>query len=256
LRGYQKEGVVQAIRDAGGEMFGITSEPQTLASEAAESWGLDFALVGDPHHEIADQCRERGWLDLIVHTVGDASGKFTRGHDAMVHPKGYFQPGVLALTPERRVLYRWRGVPTRKNNGGATERPTAAHVWQKISEGLAAPTSTDAALDTPPAVDMKGIPWPIFVLLLLANGNFWHPKGFGLKRGGSDDSGRHAKRALGKLALFVAGWIAAFAWLPAGWVAAALLAWGVIVMPGIVALHRTFQNVEQYVEAPDPSEKR
>ncbi len=234
---------MQAIRSAGGEMFGITSEPQTLASEAAGSWGLEFELIGDPHHEIADQCRERGWLDLYVNTVGDSSGKFTRGHDAAVHPKGYFQPGVLVLTRERRILYRWRGVPTRHNNGGATERPTAAHVWQRIAEALAASAVTDAALDTPPVVDMKGIPWPIFVALLLANGNFWHPKGFGLKRGGSDDTSAHAKRAALKLAFFLAGWMAAFALLPVVWAGAALLAWVASVTPGIVALHRTFQNV-------------
>lgn len=243
---------MQAIRDAGGEIFGITSEPQTLASEAGVNWGLEFPLIGDPHHEIADQCRERGWLDLYVNTVVDASGKFTRGLDAAVHPRGYFQPGVLALTREQRVLYRWRGVPTRKNNGGATERPTATHAWQRIAESLAAPADGDAALDTLPATGMKGIPWPLFVPLLLANGNFWHPKGFGLKRGGADDSAVSAKRAAGKLVLFVASWVAAFALLPVAWVGAALLAWGAIVTPGIVALHRSFQNVE----VPDSNEDR
>ena len=123
-----------AIRGAGGEIFGITSEPQTLASEAGASWGLDFPLVGDPHHEIAGLCRERGWLDLYVNTAGD-DRMLARHVDPPAHPKGYFQPGVLALArgpgcaarcraAGHRILYRWRGVPTRHNNGGATERPT------------------------------------------------------------------------------------------------------------------------------------
>ena len=88
----------QAIRSAGGEIYGITSEPQTLASEAAESWELDFPLIGDPHHEIADACRERGWLDLYVNTAV-ASGTFTLSIEAPVHPKG------SVLVPARRTRY-------------------------------------------------------------------------------------------------------------------------------------------------------
>lgn len=244
MRGYQKEGVVDAIRKAGGEIYGITSEPQTLASEAAESWEVGFPLVGDPHHEIADDCRGRGWLDLFVNRYVDPTGMISRGHDAPVHPKGYFQPGVIALSSDERILYRWRGVPTRENNGGATERPTASHVWQSVEKALAESNAPDAELDTPPAVDMKGIPWPFFVLLLLANGNFWRPRGFGLRRRGPDDIGLRAKWAMLKLALFVAGWIAAFVFLPFEWVAISLLAWAAVMTPGIAEMHRTFQNAQ------------
>jgi peroxiredoxin len=244
LRGYQKEGVVAAIRDAGGEIFGVTSEPQTLASEAGESWGLDFPLIGDPHHEIANQCRERGWLDLYVNANGDSQGMLTRDIDAVAHPKGYFQPGVIALSNQHRILYRWRAVPTRGNNGGATERPTGGHVWQRIEQALAARTAADAELDTPPVVGMKGTSWPLFVLLLLANETFWRPKGFAFRRRGPDDVGARAKLAIIKLVLFVVGWITAFVLLPAGWVTVALLAYTAIAAPGIVELHRAFQRVE------------
>jgi hypothetical protein len=91
---------------------------------------------------------------------------------------------------------------------------------------------------------MKGIPWPLFVLLLLANGNFWRPKGFALQRRGPDDVGARAKRAALKLALFAAAWIMAFALLPVGWVALALLVYLAIAVPGIVEMHRAFQSVE------------
>ena len=244
MRGYEKEGVVRAIRSAGGEIFGITSEPQTLATEAAESWGLGFALIGDPHHEIAGQCRERGWLDLYVNAHGDPRNMIARDIHPPTHPKGYFQPGVIALTPEHRIHYRWRAVPTRHNNGGATERATPSYVWQRTLQALAARGAPDAELDTPPTVDMRGIPWPLFVLLLLANGNFWRPKGFALQRRGPDDVAARARRAAIKLGLFVAGWAAAFVVLPPGWVALALLAYAAIAAPGIVEVHRAFQAVE------------
>lgn len=245
MRGFQKEGVVQAIREAGGEIYGITSEPQTLASEAAENWEIDFALVGDPHHEIADACRDRDWLDLFVNRVRDPLGMISRGIETPVHLKGYFQPGVLAMTRECRILYRWRGVPTRHNNGGATERPTTEHVWSSIKAALAAPDAPDAILDRPATVGMKGIPWLLFVPLLLANGNFWRPKGFGLRRRGPDDSIANASRAAMKLALFVAVWLAAFAFLPAAGVVVVLFAWAAIVTPGIIEVHRSFQNEEE-----------
>ena len=44
----------------GGEVFGITSEPQSLAEEAEEAWDLSFPIVGDPHHEIREQLHSRG----------------------------------------------------------------------------------------------------------------------------------------------------------------------------------------------------
>jgi hypothetical protein len=244
LRGYQKAGVVAAIRAAGGEIYGITSEPQTLASEAGASWGLEFPLVGDPQHEIADACRERGWLDLYVNTHRDPGNMLSRDVDPPVHPKGYFQPGVIALSRERRILYRWRTVPTRGNNGGATERPKAADVWREIELALATPGAPDAGLATPTRVDSKGIPWPLFVLLLLANGNFWRPKGFALARNGADDVGQRAVRAMLKLAVFAVGWIGAFALLPAGWVALALVVYAAVATPGIIEAHRAFQSVE------------
>ena len=244
MRGYQHDGVVEAIRRAGGEIFGITSEPHTLANEARVSWELDFKLIGDPHHEIANQCRARGWLDLYVNAEGDAHGMISRDIEAPDHPLGYFQPGVLALSAAERVLYRWRCVPTRHNNGGATERPTPEHVWQKLEAALASPGTLDAELDTPETVDMKGIPWLLFVLLLLANGNFFRPKGLPLQRRGKDDSAARAKRAALKLALFISGWIAAFALFPTGWVALALVAYALAAAPGIIELHRAFQSVE------------
>jgi hypothetical protein len=234
--------VAEAVRAAGGAVFGLTSEPQTLASEAQRDWGVAFETVGDPHHEIADECRERGWLDLFV----NEKIAFLKGHRSWVaHPKGYFQPGVLALARDGRVLYRWRGVPTRWNAGGATTRPTPEHAWEKVRAALEQETGEDAPLDHPESFDSRGPPWPLFVALLLANGNFLFPRGFGLIRGVPGDSNRRVLGALGKLVLFVGGWAAAFAFLPTGWVFGALALWALAVTPGIVHVHREFQSVRE-----------
>ena len=115
LRGYAESGVVEKIRETGGGVIGIMSEPQSLANEAELDWELPFACVGDPHHEILSECRERGWLSLFVNQRVDRQSE---GKPWSPHPKGHFQPGVLAVSSQGRVLYRWRGRTTRQNLGG------------------------------------------------------------------------------------------------------------------------------------------
>jgi hypothetical protein len=227
------------VRAAGGEIYAISSEPQSLASRASTEWRLDFDSVGDPHHEISGACRERGWLDLFVNEHLEFLQQSTA--DAIdwapTHPKGYFQPGVLALTADGGVLYRWRGVPTHKNMGGATERPTAEHVWGHVASALdRGEDIVDAPLDDDPPLDSTGIPWPIFASLLIANGWFLNARGF--------KSARHVALAGLRLLGFVGLWVAAFLWLPALPVAVALGAWAAYITPKVRWVGQQFQNVD------------
>ena len=165
-----KSGVVEAIRAGGGEVYGITSEPQALASRAQADWELPFESVGDPHQEIADTARKRGWLDLRVGEVGDFLTRDTPWE--VSHPKGFFQPGVIALTSEQRLLYRWQSIPTRENAGGAAGRPSAEHVWEHIQQALAEKSDGHAALDETPTLDSKPTPFALFSLILMATAGF------------------------------------------------------------------------------------
>ena len=241
--------IPDTIREAGGAVFAVTSEPQTLATEAGKCWELDFKTIGDPHHEIAGECRANGWLSLFVNTERKAIAG-THGYGA--HPRGFFQPGILALTREGRVLYRWRGRPTRKNMGGATERPVPSEVWKKVSAALEAGESAiDAEMDVPGRIDMPGAPWPLFVTLLMANGNFLRPKTFSLERNGPDDVSQRARNAILKVPLFLGAWILALVFLPTWLVLSALALWAAVVAPPLIELHREFQNVPE--REPDPS---
>jgi hypothetical protein len=243
LRGYGKSGVVERIRAAGGEVFAVTSEPQTLASEAQVHWELAFDSVGDPHHEIAADCKERGWLHLFVNPE---VGPLAEETGFASHPKGHFQPGVLAVTRGGRVLYRWRGRPTRRNAGGATSRPLPERVWGETQKALATgQEGGDAGFDEVTEFDMRAPPWPVFVCLLLANGNFLRPRPFPLSRGGPDDVEKRSKRAVAKALLFLVGLGVAFAALPTAWVLAALAVWGLAITPSMIALHRHFQSVPE-----------
>lgn len=230
-----------AIRAAGGEIYAITSEPQTLARNARDEWETGLEHVGDPHHEIAGACRERGWLSLFTNTwdaLGDGPSSVWRSH-----PKGYFQPGVLAVSRSARVLYRWRSRPTRSNTGGATGRPTPEHVWSRVQGALAeAADAPDVAHDDEAVLDSPPTFWPFFVLLLLANGWFLRPRTFD-QGGGELTPAQRIRRAMRRLVVFAAGWIVAAILLPLWLVGLALAAWVVAILPGLRAVHAAFQHI-------------
>ena len=168
--------MVEKIRAAGGEVFAVSSEPQHLANQAHEHWGLNFDNIGDPHQEIPRVCDERDWLTLYANR-GDTEF-LQRGADWTVeHPKGFFQPGVLAVTQSGRILYRWRSVPSDANLNGTVARPTAEHVWRSIDEALmAGAISGDAAHDDHPEIDSPPPPRIVFMAALIANGWFFQSK--------------------------------------------------------------------------------
>ena len=239
-----RAGVLEAVRQAGGEVYAITSEPQTLAKNAETDWETGLRHFGDPHQEIAGECAARGWLSLFTNDWGDAeetSQWFAGGW--VSHPKGYFQPGVLVLSREGRVLYRWRCRPSRQNIGGAIARPTPEHVWRRVEAARAEPEDApDVAHDDDPELDASATPWPLFVALLFANGWFLRPVPFGQRTKGPSAQQRIRNAAL-RIPLFLAGWVAAALLLPSWLVALAFVAWLVKVVPGVREVNARFQNV-------------
>jgi hypothetical protein len=227
--------VLEQIHAAGGEVFGITSEPQTLATEAEMEWGAGFPIVGDPHHEIRETCSERGWMDVFF----NENYGHLRERAWASHPKGYYQPAVLAVHKSGRVLYRWRCVPKFSNMSGAGGRPEAEYTWDKIQKSL--PGSEDAPLDKMPTMGSETVSWPRFLLILTAHGWFLRPKPFPLAREGDKSSVNPAKM-MRRVYGFVALWLLLLIVLPIGWFGFALLAWLAALTPGLIEVHRQFQN--------------
>ena len=227
--------MVDKIREAGGEVFGITSEPQALAVEAEEAWNLNFPIIGDPHHEIRKICAERGWLDLFY----NENAGHLRNRKWTSHPKGYYQPGVLAVHRTGRVLYRWRCVPKYSNMAGAGSRPEAVYTLEEIRNNLE--KAEDAPIDKNPKLPYEPQSWPRFLLGMTAHGWFLRPKVFPLMREGdtpSADPGKMMRRVWG----FLAMWGVLLALLPTSWVGIAAALWVAILTPGIIEIHRQFQN--------------
>ena len=235
MRSYEQAGVVAEIRAAGGEVFGITSEPQSLAEEAEGAWQISIPVVGDPHHEIRQLLAERGWLDVFY----NEDYGHLRERAWANHPNGYYQPAVIALDRSRRVLYRWRCVPKYSNMSGAGPRPEARYTWDAMRSALASPG--DAVLDRDPHMGAPQLSWLKFLLILTAHGWFVRPKAFPLLRDGDKDAVSPVD-AMRRVYVFVGAWLLAFFFLPAAWVGLAAVIWLLVLTPGLIEIHRQFQN--------------
>ena len=143
-------------------------------------------------------------------------------------------------------MYRWRSRPNRENLGGASNRPTATHVWESVQAELEKPADApDTPLDDAAQLDGGSPPQILFLAMLFANGWFLKPNFFIHKSGkeSRDDMMRLMRVARLRLVTFITAWIAAFAFLPIWIPVLALVGWIAIVAPQINALNKRAQNV-------------
>ncbi|NRB62265.1 MAG: redoxin domain-containing protein [Saprospiraceae bacterium] len=240
LLSYQKNKIVTKIREAGGEIYAITSEPHTLALNANKEWGTHFDHIGDPHHEILADIHQRGWLPLFIWNYQPRFQEEIR--KSLSHPNGIFQPGVLAVNQKGRILYRWRSIPNRRNIGGAACRVTAQHVWVNLEKALAQAQGTpNSPLDEEAVLDSQGYPFPLFLLILFASGWFLKPNFFTMATN-NHSLGQIKKQlqiAKQRIILFFIFWIVAIIWFPAWLTALIFLIWIAIVTPQVYELYRS-----------------
>ena len=122
-------------------------------------------------------------------------------------------------------------------------RPLPEHVWQRVQTALASKSREDAAWDEAPALDAPKIFWPLFVLVLLANGWFIKPRVFNLQPVQQTSVRRRQIMALLRIPVFIGVWIVAFAFLPSWLASGLLLAWGVVAFRGVRKIHEQFQSI-------------
>ena len=158
----------------------------------------------------AKACAQRGWLNIFFN---ENSGHLSN-RKWTSHPKGYYQPGVLAIHKSGRVLYRWRCVPKYSNMAGAGSRPEALYTWEAIRDNLNA--DIDAPLDVDPLLPYQPQSWPRFLLGMTAHGWFLRPKVFRSREGDkpSADPEKMMRRVWG----FLAMWLVFLVTLPTAWV--------------------------------------
>lgn len=200
---------------------------------------MDISVIGDPHHEIRKELKARGWINVFHNP--DYGHLRDRGWAS--HPNGYYQPAVIGINSDGRILYRWRCVPKYSNMSGAGARPDAEYTWSKLQAGMA--LQDDAPLDRSPELGTEQLSWFRFLLILTAHGWFIRPKAFPLLRDGGKDSVSPTD-AMRRWYVFLGLWLLALIVLPATWLAAATAAWLIALVPGLLEIHRQFQN------EPDP----
>ena len=206
-----------------------------MADEAGEDWEFNFPAIGDPHHEIRELLKQRGLLEVFYN---EDCGHL-RDREWASHPKGYYQPAVIALSKSGRVLYRWRCVPKYSNMSGAGARPEARYTWDHVKAALG--DSADAEFDQSPTLGAVDLSWPRFLLILTAHGWFIRPKAFPLAR--ADDKSRVSPGAMmPRVYAFLALWAVALVLFPAVWVGVAAAIWLMALTPGLIEIHRQFQN--------------
>jgi len=208
----------------GGEIVGLTADSQAHADAAKAEWGIDFPLVADPSCQLVTVLNEKGWITSVIERTTDSafSEDFTRAQLGMTFQVGMLQPGVVALrgavddatvgnddtmgwdtvTVDPEILLTWGLVPTAANINGATNRLNPSTAVAAVRRSL----SGDLSLARPPIEQGKGSRYPIdnpslplFYMLLMANGNFIHPRAFAQTPDGSGDVTAMTKSAMTKL---------------------------------------------------------
>ena len=107
--------LVDDIRDVDGEIYGVTSDPQTTADQVKSEWKLQFDILSDPLNTLA--------ANHAHITKAGATG-------------GIAHPGVMAAGKFKRILYEWYVNPHLERLGIELATPSAADSWAKIQQAL------------------------------------------------------------------------------------------------------------------------
>lgn len=132
---------------------------------------------------------------------------------------------------------------------GAGGRPEARYTWDLIKGALSFGKEAsgrekfgqDAELDREPMMGAGNLSWFKFLVIMTAHGWFLRPRAFPLLRDGSKASVTPSQ-AIRRAYLFLGLWVLALAFLPISWVAVSALLYAIALTPGLIEIHRQFQN--------------
>ena len=132
---------------------------------------------------------------------------------------------------------------------GAGGRPEARYTWNLMKGALSLGKGAsgrekfgqDAELDREPIMGAGNLSWFKFLVIMTAHGWFLRPRAFPLLRDGNKASVTPSQ-AIRRAYVFLGAWILALAFLPITWVAASALLYAIALTPGLIEIHRQFQN--------------
>jgi hypothetical protein len=132
---------------------------------------------------------------------------------------------------------------------GAGGRPEASYTWDLMQDALSSgagasgqeKSGQDAELDREPVMGAGHLSWFKFLVIMTAHGWFLRPRAFPLLRDGSKASVTPSQ-AIRRAYVFLGAWVLALVFLPITWVAVSALLYAVVLTPGLIEIHRQFQN--------------
>lgn len=124
------------IKAAGGQILVVTSESQKYANEANKKWKLpSLQILGDPSCSLARHLKASGLLDVFISVPELATDEWTARHPYMfAYTNGCAQPSTLVVSREKQVWFSHAVIPSRKNGGGAVDRPILSDVWREVCQ--------------------------------------------------------------------------------------------------------------------------
>ena len=132
---------------------------------------------------------------------------------------------------------------------GAGGRPEASYTWDLMQDALSSgaiaseqeKSRQDAELDREPVMGAGDLSWFKFLVIMTAHGWFLRPRAFPLLRDGGKASVTPSQ-AIRRAYVFLGAWVLALVFLPITWVAVSALLYAVVLTPGLIEIHRQFQN--------------
>ena len=143
---------------------------------------MSFPSIGDPQCSIVDEIHNRKLLEISL--SADLASELNKDNTTGgKHERAVIQPAILALDSSFNVLYRWSSDPTWKNLNGAIQRPAAKDVLAAVLKSKTGDFTSKEG-DSSKEASAPFFIMPLFLLALLANGNFIDIQPFALGKSG------------------------------------------------------------------------
>jgi hypothetical protein len=143
---------------------------------------VSFPSIGDPRCSIVDEIHNRKLLQISLSE--DLASEVAKDNTAGgKHERAVIQPAILALDSNFNVLYRWASEPTWKNLNGAIQRPAAKDVLAAVLKSKTGDFTSKEG-DSSKEASVPFFIMPLFLLALLANGNFLDIRPFVSRKSG------------------------------------------------------------------------
>uniref|UniRef100_A0A7S3PIG4 Uncharacterized protein n=1 Tax=Aplanochytrium stocchinoi TaxID=215587 RepID=A0A7S3PIG4_9STRA len=93
-------------------------------------------MLGDPRNKLVKYFKKSRLLDVIITgpegDEGYTNALYTKYAKFRGNMHGLAQPGVLVISSDLKIMFKWRIDPSIMNVGGAYDRPKIEEIWSAM----------------------------------------------------------------------------------------------------------------------------